>query len=142
MLLLDTNVLVYAVGRPHPLRDPARALLRAAEQGRIAITTTPEVIQEFTHIYSLTRPRQDAAALALDFARACSPLVGSRDIDVPVAAELFEQLEPIGASDCLLAAIGLRERVDALVSADRALGLVPSLHWIDLAGFDVEAIEQ
>jgi uncharacterized protein len=141
MLLLDTNVLVYAVGRAHPLRDPARALLHAAEQGRVAITTTPEVIQEFTHVYSLTRPRRDAAELALDFARACSPLVASREIDVPVAAELFTEFEPIGAFDCLLAAIGLREQVD-LVSADRAFGFVRSLNWIDLATFDVEALEQ
>jgi predicted nucleic acid-binding protein len=141
MLLLDTNVLVYAVGRAHPLRDPARALLHAAEQGHVAITTTPEVLQEFTHVYSLTRPRRDAAQLALDFARACSPLLASREADVPVAAELFEQFESIGAFDCLLAAIGVREQVD-LVSADRAFGLVPGLHWIDLATFDVESTER
>jgi uncharacterized protein len=140
MLLLDTNVLVYAVGRDHPLREPAQTLLGAAESRRVAITTTPDVIQEFTHVYSLTRPRDETAERALDFARACSPMVTSRESDVSVAIELFRRHERIDAFDCLLAAIGLREGVDGLVSADRAFGLVSGLTWLDLADLDVEGL--
>lgn len=138
MLLLDTNILVYAVGRDHPLRQPAQALLRAADDGRVAITTTPDVIQEFTHIYSLTRPRDETAERALDVARACSPLVTSHESDVSVAIELFRRHERIDAFDCLLAATALRENVDGLVSADRAFAAVADLRWIDLADLDVE----
>jgi predicted nucleic acid-binding protein len=142
MLLLDTNVLVYAVGRDHPLRRPAQALLRAADDGRLAITTTPDVIQEFTHVYSLTRPRDETAERALDVARACSPLITSRESDVSVAIELFRRHERIDAFDCLLAATALREGVDGLVSADWAFAAVADLRWIDLADLDVEELAE
>lgn len=138
MLLLDTNVFVYAMGREHPLREPARALLRAADTGRVVLTTTPEVIQEFTHVFSLTRTRGDAADRALDVSRTCSPLITSREGDVSVALELFKQHDRVDAFDCLLAAIALREQVDGLVSADRAFAAVAYLRWIDLADLDVE----
>ena len=44
MIVLDTTVLVYAVGDAHALRDPARALLAAAAEGGLRATTTPEAI--------------------------------------------------------------------------------------------------
>ena len=33
MILLDTNVLVYALGKPHPLREPSRRLMEAVSDG-------------------------------------------------------------------------------------------------------------
>ena len=40
MIILDTTVLVYAVGADHPLRDPRRRVLVAHGEGRIEATTT------------------------------------------------------------------------------------------------------
>ena len=50
MIVLDTTVLVYAVGADHPLREPCQLLVRAIADGTILATTTIEVIQEFTHV--------------------------------------------------------------------------------------------
>ena len=47
MIVLDTTVLVYAVGAEHPLREPNRRLIDAIATGRVDATTTAEVIQEF-----------------------------------------------------------------------------------------------
>lgn len=61
MILLDTTVLVYAVAFEHALREPCRALISAIGDGRIAATTTVEVLQESTHVRardaSVTTPR-------------------------------------------------------------------------------------
>lgn len=51
MIFVDTNVFVYAVGRPHPLRDPARRVLLEAAQGSEALVTSCEVLQELLHLY-------------------------------------------------------------------------------------------
>jgi hypothetical protein len=55
MILLDTTALVYAVGSEHPLREPCRALISAIGDGRIAATTTVEMLQQFTHVRARRR---------------------------------------------------------------------------------------
>ena len=67
MIVLDTTVLVYAVGVDHPLREPCQQLIRAIADGTILATTTTEVIQEFTHVRARRRDRKDAAELARDY---------------------------------------------------------------------------
>ena len=47
MIVVDTTVLVYAVGADHPLREPCRAVVSGVESGRLTASTTIEVIQEF-----------------------------------------------------------------------------------------------
>ena len=59
MILLDTSVLVYAVGAEHPLREPCRAVIAAVGDGTIAATTTVEVLQEFAHVPARRRGRDD-----------------------------------------------------------------------------------
>jgi hypothetical protein len=75
VIVLDTTVLVYAVGSDHPLRAPCRELVAAMRDGRLRATTTPEVIQEFAQVRSRRRPRADAVSLAVDFAHLLAPLL-------------------------------------------------------------------
>jgi predicted nucleic acid-binding protein len=51
VIFVDTNVFMYAVGGPHPLRDPARDfLLGVFEEDRVLVTSA-EVMQELLHAY-------------------------------------------------------------------------------------------
>ena len=61
MIVLDTTVLVYAVGVEHPLKAPCQLLIRAIAEGGLVGTTTIEVIQEFTQIRARRRAPKDAA---------------------------------------------------------------------------------
>jgi uncharacterized protein len=51
VIFVDTNVFMYAVGRPHPLREPAREALREAVRGSLPLATSAEVLQEMLHAY-------------------------------------------------------------------------------------------
>jgi predicted nucleic acid-binding protein len=90
VIVLDTNVLMYAVGRERGLRDPARELLERAARGEIAVTTTPEVIQEFTHVCASSRTRENAADHALDYVDAFSPLLVTLESDLAPAIEMYQ----------------------------------------------------
>lgn len=63
MIVLDTTVLIYAVGTEHRFRDPCRELIEAIRTGKVAATTTVEVIREFAHVRARRRGRSDAAEL-------------------------------------------------------------------------------
>jgi uncharacterized protein len=132
VILVDTTVLTYAVGVEHPLREPCRRLLRAHGDGRIEAATTIEVIQEFVHVRARRRSRPDAVALARHYVAAL-PLLATRAEDLDLGLDLFEQQTSLGAFDSLLAAVALNQRVEALVSADRAFAEVPEFSWVDPA---------
>lgn len=138
MIVLDTTVLVYAVGGAHPLAGPARGLVAAIEGGRVPGTTTVEVIQEFVQVRSRRRDRADAAALGRDFATLLSPLLSPGADELEAGLALFEQTT-LGAFDAVLAAATI-SRGDVLVSADGAFSAAPGLELAPLDGPWVGAI--
>lgn len=132
MILVDSNVLVYAVGSEHPQREASKRLFDAVAGGELAATTTPEVIQEFAHVYGRRRLRRDASRHARRFAALLGPLVATTSDAVDTALDLYERHEELDAFDALLAAVALRERVSALVSADRVFARIRKLPFVEL----------
>ncbi len=130
MIVLDTTVLVYALGRDHALRDPCRALIEAIADGRIEATTTPEVIQEFAHVRARRTDRRDAAQTATDYAELLDPLVTVQRQHLLAGITLFERHDALGAFDAVLCAVALEGGADAVVSADRAFAAVPGLRHV------------
>ena len=133
MIVVDTTVLVYAVGDEHPLRDPCRAVVSAIDAGELAATTTIEVIQEFCHVRTRRRSRADAAALARSYADLFTPLLVVDREDLVEGLDLFDEVDVLGAFDAVLAATARRRAADALVSADVAFSTVADLHHLDPA---------
>lgn len=130
MILLDTTVLAYAVGADHVLRPACRRLLEAHVRGDVQAATTVEVLQEFTHVRSRRRSREDAVSLARSFA-AMLTLISTDAADLDLGLTLYLAHPRLGAFDAMLAAVALNRRFDALVSADRAFSGVPKLRWVD-----------
>jgi predicted nucleic acid-binding protein len=132
VILLDTTVLVYAIGTDHALRTPCRDLLRLVEEGRVRATTTVEVLQEFAHVRARRRSRADAAAAARSAAIGLSPLVHPELEDLMEGLELFETSKRLGAFDAVLAASARRQGW-ALASADVAFEAVEDLRYLNPA---------
>jgi len=134
MIVLDTTVLVYAKGAAHPLRDPCREIVCAIADGRLAATTTVEVIQEFTHVRARRRGRTDAAGLADDFVELLTPLLTVTAADLRAGLALLRRVDSLGAFDAVLAAAALNSAA-TLVSADLAFADIAELtHVVPDAG--------
>lgn len=137
MIVLDTTVLVYAVGYGHPLRDACRSVISAIGAGRLIATTTAEVLQEFTHVRARRRSRKDAAALADAHLDLLGPLLTIEADDLSTGLRLFQTHDALGSFDAVLAATAMRrEHISALVSANRAFAAVPGLRHLDPAHAD------
>jgi predicted nucleic acid-binding protein len=139
VIIVDTTILVYAVGDAHPLRDPCRRVLRAQADGRIAAATTVEVVQEFTHVRAQRRSRADAAALARHYLEALTIIETSRQ-DLELGLDMFVRHRAVGAFDAVLAAVAIGRRADGLISADRAFRSVSGLRWVDPASPGLSAV--
>ncbi|MDQ3784280.1 MAG: type II toxin-antitoxin system VapC family toxin [Actinomycetota bacterium] len=118
-------MLVYAVGDHHPLRGPCRRIVQTVADGRMAASTTVEVIQEFVHVRARRRPRSDAVAIATDFVHLFSPLQIVDEDDLELGLRVFGEGGVISAFDAVLAASAIRHEAEALVSADEAFSNVP-----------------
>src|SRR5262245_37507996 len=140
VIVLDTTVLVYAKGTDHPLRDPCRALIQAAQEGRLGLTTTAEAIQEFVHVRARRRDRTDAAELGRAYVDLLSPLLPIAEQDVREGLRLFERHQDLGAFDAVLAAAAMAAGAATLVSAGRAFAHVPGLTHMDPASQDLAGL--
>lgn len=131
MILLDTTVLVYAVGAQHPLQAPCRALIDAIGAGDLSATATPQTIQEFTHVRARRRGRGDAVHLAGAYMELLAPLTTVEPEDLRRGLDLFRATPTLGAFDAMLAAVVLgRSNITALVSADKAFAEVDGLNHL------------
>ena len=133
MIVVDTTVLLYAVGTHHPLRQPSVRLIEAIREGSLHATTTVEVIQEFVHAFARRRDRRDASRVGRAWAALLAPLISTMREDLEQGLTLYESDPRLGAFDALLAAAALARGAEALVSADRAFAAVSGLRHVDPA---------
>jgi predicted nucleic acid-binding protein len=133
VIVLDTTVLVYATGAEHPLRAPCRRVVQAVGEGRLAATTTAEVIAELVAVRGRRRPRADAVEVGRRFTELLSPLACPDEEVVLAGLDLYERHPRLGSIDALLAALVLRKGWTALVSASRAYSSVRGLTAVDPA---------
>lgn len=121
MIFVDTNVLMYAVGGEHPLRDEARSFFEAALVRGERLVTSAEVLEELLHAYlPVNRLGTLDAALALAEARVAVVWPVERE-DVHLARSLVGRLPGLGARDLLHVACCKRRGVSELKSFDRGL---------------------
>ena len=121
MTFVDTNVFMYAVGRPHPLRDEAREFFRAALAEGEPLVTSVEVLQELMHAY-LPVGRFATLDSALTLARARMESIWSLDIeDLELARALTDVEEGLGARDLIHLASSRRRGVRTVKTFDRGL---------------------
>jgi uncharacterized protein len=136
VILVDTSVLVYAVGDDHRLQAPCRRLVQLVADGTVSATTTVEAIQEFVHVRSRRRPRPDATALGRAYATLFAPLAQPTARDLEDGLELFEHHRTLGAFDAVLAATARRVGTGILASTDGAFRSVDGLRVLDPADED------
>jgi len=119
VILVDSNILMYAAGAAHPNKAPSVALLERIADGDLAATIDAEVLQEILHRYrAIGRWRE--GRVVYDLARQLFPSV------IPVtgtildrARQLLDADTAIMARDALHAAVVLTEGLDAICSFDR-----------------------
>lgn len=124
MIFVDTNVLMYAVGRPHPLREEAQAFFADQLAGQVRLASSAEVLQELLHAY-LPVGRIETLDSALTLAGSLLHAVWPVELeDVHYGRRLVERHGELGARDVLHLACCKRRGVREIKTFDRALAAV------------------
>ena len=124
MIFVDSNVFMYAVGRPHPLQPAARQFFTESLEGRVELVTSAEVLQELAHSYLPVGRLGDfdeALERISDFEIAVWPL---EQEDVELARVLSERYPRLQARDLCYLASCQRRGVTQLKTFDQSLAAV------------------
>jgi predicted nucleic acid-binding protein len=119
MILVDSNVLMYAGGVEHPNKKPAVAFLKRVAAGEVEAAVDAEVLQEVIHRYRALR-RWPEGQLVYESTRGLFPEVLA--ITGPVmdyAKRLVDADERISARDAVHAAVVAVYRLEGICTFDR-----------------------
>ena len=113
MIFVDTNVFMYAVGRPHALQANAQDFFIEANRNGKPLCTSAEVMQELAHVYLPTGRLQTFDATLELMASASVEVWPLEETDVALARQFHHQYPTLQARDlCHLASCrrrGVRE---------------------------------
>ena len=124
MIFVDTNLFMYAVGRPHPLRDRARKFFVEVNRNRTPLCTSAEVLQELVHAYlPVARIEALDAAMALVL-RSRVEVWPLEEEDVTLARQLHQQYSSLSPRDLCHLASCRRRGVSEIKTFDHALRAV------------------
>jgi len=128
-VLVDANIVLYALGDLEPHRSQCRALLSGLWAGSGRAYASTEMIQEVLH----HRMRKDGRANALRSVRGVLPSFIVLDFDQEVlelALDLIEKTQ-IRGRDAVHAATALAYGISTIASSDSGFDVVPGLTRID-----------
>lgn len=121
MIFVDSNVFIYAVGRPHPLRGEAQNFfLESSEKGK-RLVTSAEVLQELLHAY-LPVKRMETLDAAMELASQGIDRVIPIDSEtVMYARSLADRYPGLTARDLLHLSVCHINKIKGLKTFDRNL---------------------
>ena len=121
MIFVDTNVFMYAVGKPHPLQSRAQQFFDESTRNHKTLFTSAEVIQELMHVYlRMKRPHTLDSALEL-VANAGVEVWPLEEEDVTLARQLHDRHPTLTARDLCHLASCRRRGVNDIMTFDQAL---------------------
>jgi predicted nucleic acid-binding protein len=130
VIFLDSNVLVYLIGAPHPNRDLAVAAIDRLVRSGERMVTSAEVMQELLHLFS-RRPASAALQQALNALR------GLADEIYPVEAEDVDRAHAVwrahsglSSRDALHVAVMQRRGVKRILSYDRDFDRIATIERV------------
>ena len=127
MIFVDTNVFMYAVGRPHPLSTLAREFFAEAHRNRTPLCISAEVLQELAHAYLPARRQLTFDAAMAFIVNAEVEVWPLEAADVSMARQLYESFPNLQARDLCYLASCRRRGVSEIKTFDEALAAAAQL---------------
>ena len=124
---LDANILMYAIGKEHPYKQPCIAVLKQIEAEAIHVVTSVEVLQEILHRYYSLRSPEVATTAFTNMKRLCERVFPVFEADVDRAHRMLQDLPHLNVRDAIHAASALAAAESKIVSEDRVFDRVPGM---------------
>ena len=130
---LDTNIFMYAAGKPHEFKEPCIAILSKVQSGELNAAIDTEVFQEVLYRYhhiNLSDKGVDLAWSMMDIGFDVLP-VTKKVIEVSLYFYQQYQNKGISPRDIIHVATMMQNDIKNIVSVDRHFDVIEEVQRID-----------
>ncbi len=131
MKLLDTNIFIYAMGRPHPYKEPCLRIVASLERSLHGYLTNAEVLQEILHVFLRRGEAEDGAKRVRQIMDSVEEVIPIGKDEIYIASRLLIQYPEIDARDAVHAAVVQLHGLEGVVSADRGFDVIRGVTRFD-----------
>ena len=132
---LDTNILMYAIGSRHALRDACRGALGRAVDRQATLVTDSEVLQEILYRYFSIRKPDIAQVVYHAAVDLCAEIFPVRESDTARALQLLLKRPDLSTRDAIHIATMEAGEIRRILSTDRDFDGLEGIERIDPAHF-------
>ncbi|MBI3584428.1 MAG: type II toxin-antitoxin system VapC family toxin [Nitrospinae bacterium] len=127
---LDANIIMYALGKEHSLKNPCRKSLEMIKEGKIIVVTNTEVLQEILHrYYSIGMPRIAEEAYSA-VKTLCVEIYSVTLVELEKAMKLLKEFPSISSRDVIHAATMLNNGIEKILSTDPHFDVIHGIQRI------------
>lgn len=131
MKLLDTNVVIYALGRPHPYKEACAHLLREIGEGASGYIVDTEMLQEILYVYTRRAERWEAFRVFDNLLRLFPDPIPIDRGGIVEARRLLDRHPGLSPRDAIHAAVVQTQGLEGIVTTDRIFSEVHGLTTFD-----------
>lgn len=128
---IDSNIVMYAVGKEHEYKKCCSAILRDIADEKIIAITDTEIFQEILYRYFMIGKRREGLETAKDFLIAVSNVLPVTKADVETAFKLSEKYPVLPQRDHIHAAAMINNNIDEIISADNHFDQIKEISRLD-----------
>ena len=110
---------MYALGKPHPLRERCRQLLEQAASGDLEANVDAEVLQELLYVYSSRGDRKKALTVVEEMLILFPSPYAIKGNDILIAKDFMKQYAHLTARDAIHCAVTVNNDLEYLISTDK-----------------------
>jgi len=131
VLFIDANLIIYAIGRAHPLREPCKKFLEKIKSRKILGVTNTEVLQEILYRYFSTERKTLGEIAYQSMVELCTDIFAVKAADTDKAFEILKRVSGITSRDAVHAATMIHNGINEIISTDPHFDLIHEIKRID-----------
>jgi len=128
---IDTNIFLYAAGKPHPQREGCVRVLRRVADGTLDATVNSEVIQEILYVLWRRGRSEDALTLASHVSSLFPEMLPVTRGDMQKACELLRLYPKLPVRDAIHAATMTQNGIHQIISVDTDFDQIEGIRRIE-----------
>ncbi len=134
-IFLDANILMYAAGTDHPLREPCRHALERAVARRAPLVTDSEVLQEILYCYFAIRRPEVADVVYRAATRICIEVLPVAETHTARALQMLLDRTGLSPRDAIHVATMVSAGIRRILSTDTHFDGLGEVERLDPAKF-------